>query len=66
MTDQNISSNTDPVEDDDPPYFPKAYPDAPGHPDWDGVGGHGEQFPDAGEDTEDDTASGYVPDEEVM
>lgn len=38
----------DPENDDDPPYFPKADPDAPAMPDWDGVEPEGEQMPDAG------------------
>lgn len=49
-----MSSNqsNDPVEGDEPPYFPVADPDAPDAPDWSGVDPEGEQFPDAGDELE--------------
>lgn len=40
----------DPRDDDEPPYFPTADPDAPEQPDWEGVEPEGEQLPDAGDD----------------
>lgn len=41
----------DPIEADDPPYFPTADPDAPDAPDHEGVGPEGEQLPDADPDS---------------
>lgn len=46
--DQNL--NLDPSEEDEPPFFPVADPDAPPMPDWDGVVPEGEQQPPAGDD----------------
>lgn len=51
----------DPIWADDPPYFPTADPDAPLGPDHEGIGGEGEQLPDADPDSvENETDSGEV------
>lgn len=46
-------TETDPIGDDEPPYFPFADPDAPAIPDWDSAVPEGEQFPDAGDEEDD-------------
>lgn len=45
-----MTESQDPIEADDPPYFPAADPDAPNAPDHEGVDPDGEQLPEVGAD----------------
>lgn len=53
MADKNYDDDPIGVDEDKPPFFPMADPDAPAQPDWDGVEPEGEQADDAGDDGED-------------
>ena len=56
-----MSDINDPIEADDPPYFPVADPDAPAAPDHEGVEPEGEQLPDADPDSiENEAENGEV------